>query len=137
MTIPTTIDGLIQGLPHRSTGGPNGATIYRGSRYDFDEIDGSRYHFDGCLLGQGFQQYDTENDAWYFGIWVNVATHTIVSYMEGDIEVAVYPGPKSFRAELQAMGEYYGDPPPAFVVLDQDESGAWTRTEGFDLRPGE
>ena len=50
-------------------------------------MDGGRYPFDQVSRRLGFYQYDTPQDAWYFGLWVNPETLRIVSYVEGDITV--------------------------------------------------
>ena len=95
--------------------------------------DSDRYQYDNALLPRGFAQYDTEQDAWYFGCWVHVGKREIWTYAEGDLSVVRCPTVDSFRAELAHMAAFYGDPPPAFVVLDVD---AKTRTEHYDTRPG-
>lgn len=57
-------------------------TIERGfnpmtDRYVFD--------FKKCTPSNGWAQFDSEQDASYFGHWVNPFTREIVSYCEGDI----------------------------------------------------
>ena len=51
--------------------------IFGGDRYRFD--------FNLCLPFNGWKQYDTDQDAWYFGCWVNVIELSVVSYVEGDV----------------------------------------------------
>ncbi len=41
--------------------------------------EGERYSFDGVCWRQGFYQYDTPQDAWYFGLWVRPDTLEIVA----------------------------------------------------------
>jgi len=105
-----------------------GNKVYRlnygeGARCDFDlEI---------CRPAKGWKQYDTSQDAWYFGVWVHVEKRLTVTYAEGDVTVVVCPTLDTFRAELADCEEFYGDPPPAFKVIDADG----TVTHYFDERP--
>jgi hypothetical protein len=36
-------------------------------------LERDRYHYDFavCTTDKGWAQYDTEQDAWYFGVWVH------------------------------------------------------------------
>lgn len=68
----------------------------------------SRYFFDSLLLDQGFRQFDTEQDASYFGVWINKETRTMVSYAEGDLTVVYCPTDKAYTAELQEMCDFHG-----------------------------
>ena len=94
-----------------------------------------RYHydFDECSAAKGWTQYDTDQDAWYFGVWVHREKLLILTFAEGDETLTTCATRESFAEELAAMAEFYGDPPPAFIVYDQD--GA--RTEVYDTRPTE
>ena len=49
------------------------------------QIDRYEFDFKRCSIAKGFAQIDTEQDAWYFGTWVNPSERRIVSYLEGDI----------------------------------------------------
>jgi hypothetical protein len=86
--------------------------------------DADRYQFDFglCSAASGWQQYDTDQDAWYFGIWVNVKLRLIVSYVEGDITVVDCLNETGLTRELATMADFYGEPPPAFVTIDADGS---------------
>ncbi len=94
---------------------------------------GDRYHFDfkECHPSKGWKQYDTDQDAWYFGMWVHVEKRQILTYAEGDITLVKCPITESFKAELKAMADFYGPPPPAFTVIDMN--GTVTRI--YDKRP--
>ena len=97
--------------------------ISNGDRYGFD--------FNYCSSKKGWQQFDTQQDAWYFGIWVHPEKREILTYAEGDITRVVCPTEKSFKAELKTMARFYGSPPPAFTVISQDGKV----TEYYDERP--
>jgi len=83
-----------------------------------------RYVFDSkhCTPALGWEQYDTEQDAWYFGVWVHVAERLTFTYCEGDWSLVQCPTEESFRAELANMAKFYGPPPPALVALGADGS---------------
>ena len=93
-----------------------------------------RYLFDFqlCSREKGWEQYDTSQDAWYFGVWVHPEKREIVTYAEGDITQVVCPTEESYHAELASMAEFYGDPPPAFTVISCEEK---TITKVYDERP--
>jgi len=103
------------------------------TRYGVHEYPGtpdSRYFFDGGECAT-WTQYDTSQDAWYFGVWVDVETRTILTYAEGDVSRVVCPTVETLRAELASMADFYGDPPPMAIGYDLDG----TRTEYYDERP--
>lgn len=95
---------------------------------------GGRYQFDFriCSADQGWRQYDTHQDAPYFGIWVHLQKRRVVTYCEGDLSIVDCADDDHLRAELKCMGEFYGDPPPAFIAIDTE---AGTVTHYIDERP--
>lgn len=105
-----------------------GNTIFRSfrstERYQFD------FHL--CTKKEGWCQYDTSQDAWYFGVWVHPGKRVILTYAEGDITVVKCPTDESYHAELKHMAEFYGPPPPAFVTIDIPSA---KRTEYYSERP--
>ena len=48
---------------------------------------GDRYYYDfkKCLPSNGWCQFDTSQDASYFGNWINPLTYELLSYCEGDV----------------------------------------------------
>lgn len=89
-----------------------------------------RYYYD---FGQckTWKQYDTDEDAWYFGVWVNPDTFQILTFAEGDETLTTCSDEASYHAELSRMSDFYDNPPPAFKVIDADG----TLTKYFDTRP--
>ena len=100
------------------------------------DCERSRYIYDGKLKEKdGWKQWDTSQDAWYFGVWVNPKTLKIFTYAEGDETLEECESKEEFNAKMKEMVGYYGDPPPAFVSYGGDfEGGTVTRTEHFDPR---
>jgi len=80
-----------------------------------------RYYFDfhKCTKKDGWIQYDTSQDAHYFGIWVHPKKMEIVTYAEGDVSVVKCKDKESFKAEIKYMNEFYGNPPPAFTAISE------------------
>lgn len=97
-------------------------------RWFSGEID--RYYFDFNLNLKQWQQYDTEQDAHYFGVWVNMATKQILTYAEGDIILVTCLGRDTFKKELESMESFYGEAPPAATVIQGNKI-----INVFDRRP--
>jgi len=95
-------------------------SLHGGDRYLFD--------FSVCTRERGWVQYDTDQDAWYFGVWVHEGRLEVVTYAEGDLAYFTARDEASFRAEIEEMNAFYA-PSPAFVTIDQ--GGV---TEVFDER---
>ena len=95
-------------------------------------LPSERYVIDfGGLLKEGWKQYDTDQDASYFGVWVNLATREVLTYAEGDWSLVTCADDDALRAELAGMAKSYGEAPPAFVSFSSDG----TRTDHYDARP--
>lgn len=96
----------------------------------FDGRD--RYHYDATLLQLGYRQYDTDQDGWYFGVWVHLEWRMVVNWVEGEEVITVAGDHESFVAELRSMGEFYGAT-PAHIRAFHDDG---TVTHYIDTRPG-
>jgi len=102
--------------------------------YDsFCDADRYKYDFHLCKHNDGWIQYDTSQDAWYFGVWVNVNRRLIVTYAEGDVSICYCHDEGSLKKELKAMAKFYGNPPPAAIGIDR--KGRVTRYFDPDARP--
>ena len=95
--------------------------------------DTERYEFDFklCTREKGWKQFDTTQDAWYFGVWVHPEKCEIITYAEGDITRVICPTEESFHAELKSMAQFYGEPPPAFTVIGTNGQVTYV----YDKRP--
>ena len=96
----------------------------------------NRYIYDAKLKEKdGWKQWDTNQDAWYFGVWVNPITLKAFTYAEGDETLEECGSKEEFNTLMKKMEEFYGDPPWAAVGYSGDfEGGKVTRTEYFDPR---
>ena len=88
------------------------------------------YDFEG-LKHPEWRQFDTWQDAWYFGVWVNVRQRMTFTYAEGDRSLVVCPTLESFRAELEDAERFYGPAPAAATAIGLDG----TVTKYYDPRP--
>lgn len=111
-----------------------GNTIYRDEDADHKlgiRRGGDRYYYDFKALTD-WNQFDTKQDASYFGVWVNVEKLMTFTYAEGDRTLIVCPDKAHLKAELDDAVAFYGDPPPMAVGFDLENK---TRTEFYDTRP--
>jgi len=68
-----------------------------------------RYRFDSslCTKDAGFEQFDTDQDASYFGVWVNRKERVTLTYSEGDLTLVVCPSAETFNAEMADAERVY------------------------------
>ena len=72
--------------------------ISGGERYLFD--------FDLCSHEYGWEQLDTKQDAWYFGVWYHTRRRVIVSFAEGDLIVIGHKTIDSFDRHVERYTSY-------------------------------
>ncbi len=64
-----------------------------------------RYYYDQAL--NDWKQYDTPQDASYFGVWTEKHSLQILTFAEGDETRVTAPNQESFDAELADMDKFY------------------------------
>lgn len=84
--------------------------------------DADRYLFDfkHCTARDGWRQFDTDQDAWYFGMWIHDKRRHVVMFAEGDLVVTECVDHDHFIAHLERLHACHGDPPPAAVAIGED-----------------
>ncbi len=67
--------------------------------------DADRYVFDvdDDFRAAGWLRFDTAQDAWYHGVWVNPRLLKTLSYCEGDVYLVVCADAANYNAEIRAM----------------------------------
>jgi len=71
-------------------------------------IDGDRYAYDMLLKNKhGWAQLDTDEDAYYFGNWVNPPGKKTVSYTEGDVVITRCESDEEFVTHLRDVFATY------------------------------
>lgn len=76
-----------------------------------------RYLFDCQLDSAEWEQFDTENDASYFGVWLNRTKLRTLEYAEGDLIFTQAADAAGYDAEVAGLCAFHGAG-PAFVVID-------------------
>ena len=79
---------------------------------EFCPGDRYTYDFGFCSYENGWAQFDTAQDASYFGTWANPTRLMILSYCKGDTTLKEAASPEEFAAELR-------------------EVDAWNRAHGY------
>jgi len=97
--------------------------IFRSNeRYAFDFSDEYR---------NGWKQYDTDQDAWYYGVWYNPAKMQTLSYTEGDIYLVTCDNWTSFINEMAGLDSFHGNPPPAWITADGITASGLTNPKAY------
>ncbi len=72
-------------------------------------MDANRYSwFSGKDRKAGWEQFDTDHDAWYFGVWINPKTLQTRTYAEGDLTTVTCENKQTYENEVRKMMESYG-----------------------------
>lgn len=93
----------------------------RGNLVHRYSLSSSRYHVD-CDLGD-WLQFDTDQDAEYFGFWVNPEALMTLTYCEGDWVLVVCPTKEGYNAEIADACRVYDE---GFIAKAIDEQGGVT-----------
>lgn len=108
----------------KSHGEPS--TTARGNRiYRFFDGGGDRYLIDYAdqFTREGWLQFDTDQDASYFGTWVNPQRLVTLTFCEGDWSLVECDTIEGYNAEIANMCQLYGD---GFIAKTIDADGGVT-----------
>lgn len=90
-----------------------------GNKLEVAWFSSERYAFDSSSeYKNGWRQYDSKQDAWYYGVWYNPQTLQTLTYAEGDIHLVTCETWDKFKEEMVNMDEFHGKPIPAYIVGD-------------------
>jgi hypothetical protein len=106
---------------------PSGTTSH-GSRLAWlFHCDSSRYRVEAvvCPSSDGWIQFDTDQDAWYYGVWVNPSLKSIVTYAEGDLHITTSQTNEQWNEEVDSLLEFHQEEP--IVASAMSEDGTWTQ----------
>ncbi len=72
-----------------------------------------RYHYDfhECTEERGWVAYDTVQDTWTFGVWVNESALQVLIFADGEETLITCRTRDQFLGELSIMAAIYGQPP--------------------------
>tara|TARA_R100001510_G_C7652578_1_gene210438 strand:- start:722 stop:1126 length:405 start_codon:yes stop_codon:yes gene_type:complete len=82
--------------------------------------DVERYCIDFGALQFGWDQFDTDQDAPYFGVWTHDKQREVLTVCEGDWTLSTYDDDASYARALAQLREYYGKAPPECRVIGSD-----------------
>lgn len=85
----------------------------------------NRYAYDQILCNpkHGWIQFDTSEDAAWFGIWTHAVEHFVVVYAEKDVSIIHIPEKQDWIDRLKKMRQEYGPAPHAATVINPDNGG--------------
>lgn len=120
-----------------------GNTVFRWHRSDVRYL----VDFADDYKAGGWVQFDTDQDAWYFGVWLSPGSLRTLTYCEGDWSLVRCPDREHYNAEVVDAIEFYGEGffaktidhltgEMTTYVQDRNEflipEGYWHRGEVFD-----
>ena len=73
--------------------------------------DHERYHVDFAddFKEEGWEQFDTDQDAHYFGVWVNKSKLMTLTYAEGDWTLRVCKDKDTYNKEIEDCIKFYDE----------------------------
>lgn len=83
--------------------------FFSSERYGIDFADD--------FTSEGWLQFDTDQDAPYFGVWVNPRLFLTLTYAEGDWSLVECPDRERYNRVINTMIEFYGE---GFVAIAID-----------------
>lgn len=106
----------------KQAGTPDETTNFRGNQVYRLFMNSERYEIDFAsdFKNEGWLQFDTNQDAPYFGFWVNPKTLQTLNYCEGDWTVCDCKDAESYNAEMVDAIECYAD---GFIAKTLDHDG--------------
>ena len=122
-TIKSTIVWLRGQEPEKSANG----IVYRG----FNPT--GRYVIDFALDFKGWTQYDTDQDAAYFGVWIHRTDLLVLTYAEGDWTLKVCETQLQFHKEIKSMNEFYGEGTECTVIDNAAQTITTFRQDRVEL----
>lgn len=92
--------------------GKDGCSLIRG------QLSRDRYCVDFAddFNREGWKQFDTDQDAAYFGVWVNPVKLLTLTYCEGDWTLVECPDVERYNREIQRMIDHYREGEIATVI---------------------
>lgn len=86
--------------------------------------DRYKYDFQICSYANGWAQLDTDQDASYFGTWLNPTTRQILSYTEGDVCVTTVDTDEELVAEVASIKAWNDQQGHRFIGIDPGFDGS-------------
>ena len=107
-------------------------TSTAGNKLEQVFLPSERYAFDfKDYSHKGWMQYDTDQDAPYYGVWYNPRALQTLSYAEGDIYLVTCDNWDQFTAEMAGLDSFHGAPPAAFITADGMTASGLTNPKAY------
>ena len=103
-TTVSTVNGIIGGNGYKKD---TAKTRSGNEMHLWFMLYGSRYPFDAVLCKEGWEQFDTHQDANYFGVWVHYEKLQTITYCEGDISLVCCKTNEDHVQEVKEMESFY------------------------------
>lgn len=76
------------------------------------------YDFGKCSIDKGWAQIDTNQDASYFGQWINPTERKIFAYVEGDLILTQLDTDDELKSEVDEMKRWNDEQGHRFIGID-------------------
>ncbi len=88
-------------------------------------MDSERYSIDFAedFQTEGWEQFDTDQDAHYFGVWFNREQFLTLTYAEGDWSLIECHDAERYNHEVRRAIDFYGE---GYIAKAMDDGGQWT-----------
>jgi hypothetical protein len=86
------------------------------------QMRGKRYMVDFAPDREDWNQFDTDQDAEYFGIWVNRRQLQVLTFCEGDWTLEEFPDAGYFNWNLDLLIEQFPDGTIGGMILIQSQT---------------
>lgn len=92
-----------------------------------------RYRFGTgmCRTAEGFVQVTSGQDAWYFGMWVDVRGRRIVTFAEGDLTIETADDDAELAAALRRHADWHARNGFRFRIDAETNRNAEERLRGL------
>lgn len=110
--VPTSVVKIVEAVREDApTFSSYGEANGRGNRVfrAFHPSDRYSVDFADDFTSDGWEQFDTDQDAHYFGVWVNRGKRLTLCYAEGDWTLVECPDDASYFAEVRDLIAFHGE----------------------------
>lgn len=91
--------------------------------------DGTRYQMDFGGSANGWYQFDTHQDAWYYGTWVHPEDLLILSYCEGDITLERYTNLQEYIKAIKKLEKWANQDVDRTYGIDDHDQKHWEKAK--------
>ena len=129
MEINVFLEKLFENSDKKDLVNKEGRKIQRAFLCSYDN-EQERYVIDFAdnRVKEGWLQFDTRQDAPYYGVWVNAKKLQTLNYAEGDWSLVTCDDKESYNHEIQSMIDFH-DEGKICTVISEDGSSTVYRQD--------